>query len=139
MNILYFNPGRSIFGKRLLATIKSKKLSSNISVFRDLGTFSERLRQPETGQTTAIVLAPTTKDLLDIYFIKYLFCNIPIVLLLPDRQGDTAAAAHRCGSRSILYLDSDLSEIINTLHSVGKSANFRRQDDDYEDRQYEAA
>ena len=132
MNILYFNPGRSITGKRLLTTIKSGGLADDVTVYRTLETFSERLRQPAEDKTIAVVLAPTEKDLLDIYFIKYLFCKVPVVLLLPDRQRDTAAIGHRCGPRSMSYIDADFSEITEAVHALGNGANFRREDDGYE-------
>jgi hypothetical protein len=125
-------------GKKLLTTMKSKGLAHNVAVYRSLEMFSDRLRQPVKDKTIAVVLAPTEKDLLDIYFIKYLFCKMPVVLLLPDRQRDTAAIGRRCGSRFMSYIDADFKEIRETLHALGDGVNSLRQDDDFENHQYAA-
>jgi len=139
MNILYFNPGRGILGKRLLATIKSKKLASDVTVYRTLDAFSKGLNQPSKDKTATIVLATTERDLLDIYSIKYLFCKTPLMLLLPDRKRDTVAIGHRCGPRSIYYIDSHLSEITRDLNALMQGANSSQESDDYEVHEYEAA
>ena len=72
MNVLYYNPGRSIAGRRLLKAVKSESVV-DVEVYRFLAPFCERLRQPLQDKTVAVVLAPTEKDLLDLYFIKHLF------------------------------------------------------------------
>jgi hypothetical protein len=138
MNILYYNPGRNITGKRLLATIRSDGVADHVDVYRTLDAFSERLRQPARDKTVAIVLTPTEKDLLDIYFIKYLFCKVPVILLLPDRQRDTTAIGRRCGSRSMFHIDAESSEITKALYTLGGATNFLREPDNYGDHQYAA-
>jgi hypothetical protein len=138
MNILYYNPGRSITAKRLLATIKSDGVADRVDVYRTLEAFSERLRQPAMDKTIAIVLTPTEKDLLDIYFIKHLFCRVPVVLLLPDRQRETVAVGRRCGSISISCIHSGFSEITGALQALTRGVHHDREPDGYEGHQYAA-
>ena len=138
MNILYFNPGRSVFGRRLLARLESEGLASSITVYRDLEVFFERLRQRVKDRTIAVVVAPTESSLLDIYFMKHLFSGIDLVLILPDRQNVAAAVGWRCGPRSIFYGDSDLSEMAEALRALSRNFNIRLEPDGFE-HQYEAA
>jgi hypothetical protein len=135
MNILYYNPGRSIVGKRLFTTIKSERLVERVEVYRILEAFCERLRQSTKDKTVAVVLSPTEKDLLDIYFIKHLFCRVPVILLLPDRQKDTVAVGRRCGSSSISYIDAGFSEITGALQALMRGVNHDLEPDGYEGHQ----
>ncbi len=139
MNILYFNPGRSVQGRRLLARLESERFADSITVYRELELFSERLRHSAKDWTAAVVFAPTERSLLDIYFMKYLFSGINLVLFLPDRKAVTTAVGWRCGPCSLFYADSDLSEIVDALRALSRSFDVRRKHDDIDDHQYEAA
>ncbi len=139
MNILYFNPGRSVQGRRLLARLESEGFADSISVYREIEVFSERLRQSAKDWTAAVVFAPTERSLLDIYFMKYLFSGINLVLFLPDRKAVTTAVGWRCGPCSLFYADSDLSDIIDALRALKRNANSSWKPGDFEDHRYEAA
>ena len=132
MNILYYNPGRCLIGRRLLTSIKSERLANNIAIHRNLDKFSDRLRQQGNDKTIPNILAPKEEDLLDIYFIKHLFCKTPFILLLPDRKKDTMAVGYRCKPRFMFYMDTNFAEITEALHVLKESTNFRQEPDEHE-------
>lgn len=120
---VYFCRNRSA-GKRLEAIIRKRVCDQEVRIYRTLDALNRRFRQP--GRTVDIlVLVPADgPDLEDLLQIRHLLMNVRIVLILPDRSGDTIAQGHAFYPRYVSYADGDLSDVAAVLdlglRSVGR-------------------
>jgi len=58
-----------------------------------------------------VLVATTQNDLIELIFKKHLFDDIPIILILPDRNNETISKGLKLYPRFFDYIDSDFSNV----------------------------
>jgi hypothetical protein len=85
---------------------------------RDMETLVQLLRTTRRADTIGMILTldlPELKALLD---IKNLFRDIPLVVILPDRNAETVAMGHSLSPRYLDFLDGDFREVAEILSKM---------------------
>ncbi len=86
--------------------------------YQTIGTFSQKLRQPQSEPSIAVLLAGTQEDLLDILSIQNLLERTCIILILPDRNEDTISKGHTLFPRFLADVDGDFNWVIAVLKKM---------------------
>ncbi len=86
--------------------------------YQTIGSFTQKLRQPQGELSIAVLLADTQDDLLDILSIKNLLERTNIILILPDRDEDTINQGHTLFPRFLTYVDSNFSWVKTVLKKM---------------------
>jgi len=110
-------------GERLEGILRKLVPSKDIQAYRTVDDLSRSLRQP--GHTFDIlVLVPAMgPELLNLLRIRYLLTDLRIVLVLPDRSGDTIARGHTLYPRYVSYADGDFSDVAAVLDKMLQMEN----------------
>ena len=110
MNALFYLPVTSKIDARIQEVVEMARSMAKTEVFRSIGDLSSRLRRPADGFIIAFLVAGNKKDLVDFAFIRHLFSDTPIILVLPDRKESTAIIGYGLVPRFLTYMDSNLME-----------------------------
>ncbi len=118
MNVLFYLPVTSEIDSRIQGIVEMAKSTAKAEVFRSIEGLSSRLHQPADGLTIAVLVAGNKKDLVDFAFIRHLFSDTPIILVLPDREESTAIIGYGLVPRFLTYMDSNLMEVGAVLEKM---------------------
>ncbi len=110
MNVIFYVPVTSKIDARTQEVVEMARSMAKTEVFRSIGDLSSRLRWPADGFVIAFLVAGNKKDLVDFAFIRHLFSDTPIILVLPDRKESTAIIGYGLVPRYLTYIDSNLME-----------------------------
>ena len=110
MNVIFYLPVTSKIDARTQEVVEMARSMAKTEVFRSIGDLSSRLRWPADGFVIAFLVAGNKKDLVDFAFIRHLFSDTPIILVLPDRKESTAIIGYGLVPRYLTYMDSNLME-----------------------------
>ena len=91
-----------------------------MEIYRTVDDLSKRLRQPMENLGIAVLLASNREDLKNILSIHYLFQNIRILLLLPNKETEIITLAHRLRPRFLTDVNSNMEEITAVLKKMLK-------------------
>ena len=84
-------------------------------VCRTLDDLSERLLQPKNELTITCLLAAKKEDIEELVPMSNLFRNTRVILIVPDWDKETLAAAHQLRPRLLTHSDSDFAEVFTVL------------------------
>lgn len=110
MNVIFYLPVTSKIDARIQEVVEMVRSMAKTEIFRSIGDLSSRLRWPVEGFVIAFLVAGNKKDLVDFAFIRHLFSDTPIILVLPDRKESTAIIGYGLVPRYLTYIDSNLME-----------------------------
>ena len=110
MNVIFYLPVTSKIDARIQEVVEMVRSMAKTEIFRSIGDLSSRLRWPADGFVIAFLVAGNKKDLVDFAFIRNLFSDTPIILVLPDRQESTVIIGYGLVPRYLTYIDSNLME-----------------------------
>ena len=100
--------------------IKTHLPEVEMAVYNTIDDLSQSLRDPTEDSRVAILLISNQEDLRNLFSIRYLFQNIRILLLLPDKTAETIALAHQLRPRFLTDINTDLAEITAVLKKMFK-------------------
>ena len=123
MNILLYTTVGNVAGDRLLSVIESLVPKEDTEIYRTIDRLSHRLRRPRYNLAVAVLLVASREDLLELLSIRNLLDGIRIILVLPDREGDTIAKGHRLYPRFLTYADSDLLDVAAVMSKMLVNVN----------------
>lgn len=115
--VLYSNESGKI-AQRLQKIIKGLRPEDRMEFFQNIDLLIERLRKPRGDMNIAVLLSTNRADLLEVLSIKDLFEDIRTILILPDRDDETIARAHRLRPRFITFMDSDFKDVAAVLRKM---------------------
>jgi len=118
MALLFYYKKNNDGGRELLKVIQAQVPSGKIEIYQTIDHLSGRLFQPRGDLAIMVLMASSNKDLLDLLLIRDLFYDIPIILILPDRNGKTVEMGHKIYPRLISYIDSDFSDVALVLPNM---------------------
>jgi hypothetical protein len=107
-------------GDKLAKTIKTYLPEVEMLVYRTVDDLAQGLRQPGRDSGVAILLVSNQKDLKSLLSIGYLFQNIRIILLVPNKEAEIVALAHQLRPRFLTDIHTDLAEVTAVLKKMIK-------------------
>ncbi len=118
MNVIFYLPVTSKIDARIQEVVELVKPMAKTEVFRSIKDLSIRLCRPAGSPTIAVLLAGNKIDLVDFAFIRNLFSDAPIILVLHDRKESTAIIGYSLVPRFLTYMDSNLMEVGAVLEKM---------------------
>ncbi len=126
MKILYYTSLNKGPGERLQRIVEPLAKKMDMEIYRSIPSLTRRLTRPKYDIAVAVLLANNKKALLDLFSTRDLLSDIPIILILPDRQDDTVSKGHKLHPRFLSYVDSDFSDVGAVLKKM--IANIRHEE-----------
>jgi len=124
MNVLFYIPATGEADEWIQRAADMVAPKAETEVFRSIGDLSRRLCRPVYGgPTVAVLLAGNEEDLLNMVSIRHLFLDIPIILILYDREEDTTAMGYALYPRFLTYADSNPAEVAAVLGKMVEKYN----------------
>ena len=123
MGLLFFSREVKGAGERLKGIIEAHVPEHEIEIYRSVKSLSDRFHKPTYNLTTLILLAATQKDLTDLLHAHQLFNDIPIILILPDREENTILEGLKVFPRYMTYADGDFLDVSAV---IGKMLNHNK-------------
>ena len=124
MSVLFFSTETQGAGEQLQREIETFIPGDEIEIYHTFESFSNRLRQPSWNLSVLVLMVGTREDLQELFLIRDLFNNIPVILVIPDSESDTICAGHKLYPRFLSYIDSnylDVAMVLNKL--INKEVN----------------
>ena len=118
MSLLFFSRELNGAGERLKGIIEAHVPEHEIEIYRDIETLSARFHKPTYNLTALILLAAARKDLTDLLHTHRLFNDIPIILILPDREENTILEGLKVFPRYMTYADGDFMDVAAVLKKI---------------------
>ncbi|MBL7175664.1 MAG: hypothetical protein ISS66_07535 [Desulfobacteraceae bacterium] len=114
-NVLLYIPVIGEANEKIQGVIDKVSPDAKREIIETIEDLSRRLCRPVDRPTIAILAAENKEDLLNIISIRHLLSEIPIILILPDREESTTAMGYTLWPRFLTYVDSNSSELVAVL------------------------
>ena len=118
MSVLLYSTSEKGPGERLLAIIRTFVPKGEIQLLGTIQNLSDRLREPKHGEDIAILLAGNRDELEALLSVGDFLSDLRVILVLPDREGDTIAKGHTLGPRFLSYADSNFIDVAAVLSKM---------------------
>jgi len=118
MDLVFYSPMSGSPEERLQGVIESVIPGWKEAVCRTIDDLSERLLQPKNDLAIALLLAEKRGDIRELLSVSNLFRNTRIILVAPDRDKATIAAAHLLRPRLLTYSDSDFADVFTVMTKI---------------------
>ena len=115
MTVLFFRTGSGKTIQRFQRVVEYLVPEHSRCVFHRLEDLIERLLNSTGDEQILVYLAQNIKELNSLSVIGHLFCNIRLVLIVPDRKPVTLTRAHSLYPRFVQVIDDDFSEVAHVL------------------------
>ncbi|MCG6533650.1 MAG: hypothetical protein L7F78_02955, partial [Syntrophales bacterium LBB04] len=115
MGVLLFSNNGKESEKKLVRAINGIANQHSLEVFHTIETISQRLRQPQKNPALMVILAGSREDLNDLYFLKDLFWNIPLILILPDSDQETRNMGFKLFPRYVSFKDGSFKDVQSVM------------------------
>lgn len=114
---LYFGENHSA-GNRLGEVIRGVVRRGSIRVYRTVDDLCRGFRQPCRVIDPLVLFPADRSDLSHLVRMGRLFMNHRIVLILPDRTGNTIAGGHTLFPRYVTFSGGDFSDVVAVLEKM---------------------
>ncbi len=118
MELLFYSGKNQQSRERVLNIIRGLVPEKKIGNYTTVENLCNRLRQFRDDKMLAILMAATQEELVDVILIHDLLVDIPIILVLPNREKETISKGTKLLPRFIGYMDSDFSDIQAVLEKM---------------------
>jgi hypothetical protein len=115
MHVLVYGNQGSIVTDRLKTELYGVVPPERVEEYSTLESLSNGLRRPLLGRAIAVLLAASREDLSGLLSISDLLHDILVILILPDREGDTISTGHKLYPRYLTYADVDFADVADVL------------------------
>ncbi len=114
MKVIFFLPEPIGAGERFQGLVDLANSAAETVVTRTIDDLTHNLRQPKYDLAFAVLFPGSKSELSDLLKMKDLLQDVRIVLILPDRDGDTTMMGHKLYPRFL----TDIEDKSNTLELV---------------------
>ena len=83
--------------------------------------FEKRLRRPRRDLAIVLISVRDAIEMVQLTHLRSLLLDLRLLLILPTRDADTVAWAHKLGPRFIAYVDSSVVQIAAVLDKMLKA------------------
>ncbi len=115
MELLFYSSEKNGAGERVHDIIEGLVSEKEIGIYRTLESLTGRLLQLPRNLSMAVILTTTPKEFEDVIMIRDLLFDIPIILILPDRNIETSLKGQKLRPRFSSYIDSDFTDVSAVL------------------------
>lgn len=95
---------------RVVETLEKMLADHKIESFRAVSSIAKRLCKPCHGLVIALLVVRDCEEMIRIAEIQNLIRDLRLVLVLPGRDSEMIALAHRLGPRFIAYADNGFEQ-----------------------------
>ncbi len=127
MRLLFFCEDTKGAGKEIQKMIEAQVRKEDMEIYRTIRDLSQRLHQPRGTINIVVLLAANGKSLAELLLLAELLNDIPMILVLPDRQADTISKGHQFHPRFTCYLDNGFSDAALVLAKMIKIQEKQRR------------
>lgn len=127
MELLLYSTETKGAGKRMQDIIAGIVSEKHIGIHRTMESLSHRLRQFRGDLSLAVIVTGSREELDDVLSLRNLFQDIPLVLILPDKEPDTVSKGYKLYPRYIsdaednfILVAAVLEKMIKRLSSSSK-------------------
>ncbi len=113
MRVIFFLP-ESISDERFQGLVELVNSQAEAVVAQTLEGLTHNLRQPKHDLAFAVLITSNQEELTSLIKLGILLEDLRIVLILPDRDGDTITMGHKLYPRFL----TDIEDTSNTLELV---------------------
>ena len=92
MTVFFLSDSKNEAKKLLLRVLDMLVPKNKITMIKDAGELEHHLRQQLLNNIIAVLLPANRSELTDIIALKTIFGDIPIILIMPDRENSTSAS-----------------------------------------------
>lgn len=118
-NIILFTDWRyGSKSRQLQKAIAPMTSIQNITCYRSVKKLAERLHQLPQKIAVAIFLIKNKDQLFELVALGEILDNVPIILVLPDRDRKIITKAHQLRPRFLAYADCDFNNISKVLEKM---------------------
>jgi len=114
-------------GKVLKDMVAKFGPKGKVDAYDSVSGLTERLRTPQREPTLAVLHVSDQDDFKSILTIQSLFGDIPIILILPDREPDTITKGHSMHPRYLGFKDNGFTDVQAVLARMMKTRTVRGQ------------
>ena len=118
MELIFYSPTDGSVEERLRRVVASVNPGWSGEVFRSIDNLAERLLVPRNDLAIALLLVEKREDIQVLWAMSNLFRNTRIILVAPDRDKETIAAAHLLRPRLLTYRDSDFADVFTVMTKI---------------------
>lgn len=118
MTIFFHVGSNKVAKKTLLRVLKIIVPRHNIIIIKDSAVLEHHLRRQLNDNLMAVLFPADKNQLAHIISLQKLFADIPIILVLPDRESDTIALGYKLRARFITYADSDFLDVAAVMMKI---------------------
>ncbi|HOV89634.1 MAG TPA: hypothetical protein PKW07_02875 [Syntrophorhabdaceae bacterium] len=124
MDIIYFNPSKSIQGKSLFEMINIyKNLEDNLIVFHSIDEFTKALMNLKEKNTIAVIFLDKEDYFLDLYPYKHYLYKVMPILILPNNRKDIVALGLRYKPFFMISNYNDFKKIAYTIKLISSNSD----------------
>ena len=123
MKVFFYVPFKSKDIEKIYGLADTVSLSAETKIFENIDDLSRSLCRPADGPSIAVLLAGDKDELTNIVSARHLFSEIPVILILSDREESTTAMGYRLGPRFLTYADGNLAEVVAVLAKMLENYN----------------
>jgi hypothetical protein len=120
MSFFLYLSDKKDLGDRVLKVLETFVPQMTVEMFGSLGDLSRRLRKPHFNIKVMVFFAVSRADLQGFLGLSEFLGDKKLILVLPDRDAETIAQAHKLKPRFITWLDSDFSDLGTVLKRMLK-------------------
>lgn len=117
MKLVYFSQSWPFSGDPYLEGITKTFPRQPVTRCSNIAELKDCISSKERQRTVVVLAAFDEATLIDIYFARYWFQGMPMVLILPDREDHTRAMASRIGCCHF-FVDSGVGPVTRELRML---------------------
>ncbi len=104
------------------AAVKDQLSEHRTELCTTVNRLARRLWGSGAEGTIAVLLPAGEEELIDLYQVRELFNEIPVMLVLPHRDKFTEAIGYRLKPRLMCHRESNITEAVSALKNLAGSA-----------------
>jgi len=110
-NILFYSPQINRLENELIKSLEGLISGKKVKMYRTVENLLTRLQKPMAQKPVLVLFIYGWEDLDNFISHKPLLNDIPIILILPERESQMVARGHCLRPRFLSYHDGDVNEI----------------------------
>lgn len=115
MSLIFYGKVSNPNARNILSLIRAIVSKDGPELFKTIPSFVKRLRQLNNKPAAAILFVEDTNELRKLITFEDLLTDLPIILILSDRNEDSIALGHSLYPRILTYADVDHSEFTEVV------------------------
>lgn len=126
VRLLYYT-SRDDSRLKLLARRLGRERRIMVESCLDVSSLERCLRRSGDDLTLAVLLTASHEELQEILGLRPLLNDIPLILILPDRDKDTVAQGHILAPRFLTDIQNNFHEIYDVLNKMFDNYSYKKR------------